>query len=168
MPHHRLIFKLSNFGVLGKTLDWMCSFLADRTQQVVGDGETSKPANVSSGLPQGTVLGPLLFLVYINDLPSKVNSTSRLFADDYLLYRTINTEADTRSLQEDLDKLQQWEKDWMMTFNQDKCEVIRITNKRQISQYTIHGHTLRGMSSSRCFFLYRRHRDVDDIVSISC
>ena len=151
VPHHRLAVKLHHYGVRGKTLEWIRSFLADRTQQVVVDGETSKPANVSSGVPQGTVLGPLLFLVYINDLPSRVSSTSRLFADDCLLYRTINTEADTRSLQEDLDNLQKWEQDWMMSFNPDKCEVIRITNKRRIinCQYSIHGHTLQETNKAK-------------------
>ena len=64
VPHHRLALKLQHYGVRGKTLEWIRSFLADRTQQVVVDGETSRPANVSSGVPQGTVLGPLLFLVY--------------------------------------------------------------------------------------------------------
>ena len=151
VPHHRLALKLQHYGVRGKTLESIRSFLADRTQQVVVEGETSRPANVSSGVPQGTVLGPLLFLVYINDLPLRVNSTSRLFADDCMLYRTINSEADTKTLQEDLDNLQGWERDWMMSFNPDKCEVIRITNKRRIinSQYTIHGQQLQETNQAK-------------------
>ena len=144
VPHHRLAMKLHHYGVRGNTLMWIKSFLANRSQQVVVDGESSKPAPVTSGVPQGTVLGPLLFLVYINDLPKEVNSTSRLFADDCLLYRIIRSEADTIKLQEDLDRLQMWEKNWLMSFNPDKCEVIRITNKRKTinAQYSIHGQVL--------------------------
>ena len=88
------------------TLKWIESFLANHSQQVVVDGESSRPAPVISGVPQGTVLWPLLFLIYINDLPKEVNSTSRLFADECLLYRTIRSEADTIQMQEDLDRLQ--------------------------------------------------------------
>ena len=73
---------------------------------MIVEGVASDPALVTSGVPQGTVLGPLLFLIYINDLPSKVNSTARLFADDRLLYRHIKTNDDTTSLQDDLNNLQ--------------------------------------------------------------
>ena len=95
-------------------------------------------------MPQGTVLGPLLFLAYINDLPSSVKSTARLFADDCLLYRSIRTEADATQLQDDLDNIQRWEANWLMHFNPDKCEVIRITTKRKqrITPYYIHGKEL--------------------------
>ena len=85
-------------------------------QQVILDGAESNSAPVSSGVP----LGPLLFLVYINNLLSNVNATSRLFADDCLLYRTIKTTDDAESLQNNLDTLQQWEKDWLMSFNPEK------------------------------------------------
>ena len=144
VPHERLAMKLHYYGVRGHTLHWIKSFLSDRQQRVVVDGVSSKPAPVTSGVPQGTVLGPLLFLVYINDLPSTVQSRARLFADDCLLYRTIKGEQDTAILQHDLDQLQQWESDWMMSFNPEKCEVIRITNKRKIirADYSIHGHVL--------------------------
>ena len=100
---------------------------------------------VTSGVQQGTVLGPLLFLVYINDLPFRVKATPRLFADDCFLYRVINSPEDAQALKEDLDALQQWKKDWLMSFNPDKCEVIRITKKRKPVawpvdvNYTIHG-----------------------------
>jgi hypothetical protein len=104
----------------------------------------SQSAPVTSGVPQGTVLGPLLFLLYINDLPEKVSSTSRLFADDSLLYRKIKTPEDSIILQDDLNRLQKWEKDWQMSFNPSKCEVIRITRKRNPvnATYSIHGHNL--------------------------
>jgi hypothetical protein len=104
-----LAIKLEHYGVRGQTLDWIKSFLKGRTQQVVVDGESSSAAPVTSGVPQGTVLGPLLFLVYINDLPSNVKSTTRLFADDCLLYRTVKSEEDTNTIQSDLVNLQKWE-----------------------------------------------------------
>jgi hypothetical protein len=100
VPHRRLSTKLHHYGVRGKTLGWINSFLSDRQQQVVLDGKVSAPAPVTSGVPQGTFLGPLLFLVYINDLPCRVSSTVRLFADDCLLYRTIRSADDTKALQD--------------------------------------------------------------------
>ena len=119
-------------------------------QQVILDGAKSNSALVSSYVPQGTVLGPLLFLVYINDLLSNVNATGRPFADDCLLYRTIKTTDDAVSLQNNLDTLQQWEKYWLMSFNPDKCEVIRFTNKKKIidAKYTIHGQVLHEANSN--------------------
>ena len=144
VPHRRLAAKLHHYGVRGKTLSWIQSFLAGRTQQVTLEGQASSTSPVTSGVPQGTVLGPLLFLVYINDLPSRVKATPRLFADDCFLYRIINSQEAAQSLQDDLDALQQWEKDWLMSFNPDKCEVIRITKKRKPidANYTIHGKEL--------------------------
>jgi len=95
----------------------------------VCEGSTSAPAAVISG-PQGTVLGPLLFLAYINDLPDCVSSTPILVADDCLLYRRINSTEDSEILQQELNCLQDWEKKWMMSFNPDKCEVLRVTAKQ--------------------------------------
>ena len=134
----------------GNTLQWIKCFLTQRSQQVVLEGKTSASAPVTSGVPQGSVLGPLLFLCYINDLPSCVSSTPRLFADECLLYWRINSPADAVILQQDLDRLQKWEADWLMQFNPDKCDVIRITNRRERrridSDYTIHGTVLRRLA----------------------
>jgi hypothetical protein len=85
------------------------------------DGERSSAAPVTFGVQQATVLGSLLLLVYINDFPSQVKSTTRLFADDFLLYRTVKSEEDTNTIQSDLDNLQKWERDRMMSFNLEKC-----------------------------------------------
>ena len=89
-------------------------------------------------------LRTLLFLIYINDLPLKVSSTTRLFADNSLLYRRIKSTEDALVLQKDLDKLQEWERDWQMSFNASQCGVIRVTWKRNPikTTYTIHGHDL--------------------------
>ena len=92
--HERLLKKLSWYGIRGETNEWIRSFLSDRTQAVVVDGHTSSSAPVLSGVPQGSVLGPCLFLYYINDIAESLNSTVRLFADDTMLYLVINSEAD--------------------------------------------------------------------------
>ena len=126
--HRKLCIKLDHFGIRGKLLDWFTDFLTGRSQQVVINGESSPKAKVTSGVPQGTVLGPLLFLIYINDLPEKVGSL-RLFADDSYLYRVINNVQDNLQLQKELDMLMEWEKQWSMEFHPDKCKILRITNK---------------------------------------
>ena len=101
VPHARLEAKLNYYGIRGNTLQWIKCFLSQRSQQVVLEGKTPASAPVTSGVPQGSVLGPLLFLCYINDLPSCVSSTPRLFADACLLYRRINSPADAVILQQD-------------------------------------------------------------------
>jgi len=107
---------------------------------------------VISGVPQGTVLGPLLFLAYINDLPLAASSSVRLFADDCLLYRRIKTTQDTNIFQSDLNNLQKWEARCQMMFNTDKCEVLCITlNKKNVicADYTIHCQPLSLISSAK-------------------
>ena len=88
------------------------------------------PSTVSSGIPQGSVLGPLLFLCCINDITCGASSSIKLYADDILIYRIINTEDDCKMLQRDLDLLQSWAHKWNMSFNSMKCEFLRITNKQ--------------------------------------
>ena len=89
---------------------------------MVLDGESSDIAPVTSGVPQGTVLGPVLFLVYINDLLEYLKSSQlKLFADDSIIYKTIKSQKDCDSLQEDLDAAPRWESDWLMAFHPDKC-----------------------------------------------
>lgn len=151
VSHKKLIAKLDFYGVRGNILMWIADFLRNRSQTVVLHGIKSDPVNVSSGVPQGTVLGPLLFLVYINDLPDGLSATPRLFADDCLLYRIIESTNDAQSLQHDLDILQEWERKWSMEFNSDKCEVLRITKKRSgiVYPYRIHGNPLRVVSSAK-------------------
>ena len=152
VPHERLLLKLHYVGVRGQLLSWIRDFLTDRTQQVILEGKKSNQSHVSSGVPQGTVLGPLLFLVFINDFLDYVSSEIRLFADNALLYRPIRSQDDVTSLQKDLENLQVWEDRWFMSFNPDKCEVLRITNKRKNileTDYTIHGSTLRTADNAK-------------------
>jgi hypothetical protein len=130
--HSRLLHKLDHYGIRGPIHQWLTNFLKRRTMRVVLEGEASEEAAVESGVPQGTVLGPLLFLCHINDLPDSVKSTVRLFADDCLLYRTINTFQDHLTLQEDLRRLEDWAKKWGMRFNAQKCYILSI---RSTSSY---------------------------------
>ena len=104
--HLKLLYKLSCFGVKGNTVNWIQSFLIGRTQTVVLGGESSEEVKVTSGVPQGLVLGPLLFLWYINDLPENIQSQVRLFADDTAVYLTVTNMQDSQVLQ----SLQHWER----------------------------------------------------------
>lgn len=151
VAHSRLLQKLDHYGVRGNLLAWISDFLTGRSQQVVLEGASSNVSPVTSGVPQGSVLGPLLFLTFINDLPSRVKSTARMFADDCLLYREIRSQEDAHILQQDLDNLQKWEQDWQMTFNPDKCEVIHITTKRNpiIHKYNIHQTELKSTNKAK-------------------
>ena len=106
----------------------MRDFLTNRTMRVVVEGETSEAVPVDSGVPQGTVLGPLAFLCHINDLPECVKSSVRLFADDCLLYRPIKSRQDHLDLQSDLNALEKWAETWGMRFNAKKCYVMSINN----------------------------------------
>ncbi len=107
--------------------------------------------HVTSGVPQGTVLRSLLFLLYINDLPDCVSSTERLFTDDCVIYRVIELVKDTTQLQVDLDALQELEIKWMMHYNQSKCNVIRFCPKRKETEeeYFIHGTKLERLTHSK-------------------
>ena len=110
---------------------WIRAFLTGRRQQVVLDGVTSSIAPVVSGVPQGSVLGPLLFIIYINDLPQHIkHSKVRLFADDCVLYRPIYDNNDTALLQQDIHSLQIWSQDWLMNFNALKCYSMSVTLSR--------------------------------------
>ena len=129
VPHRRLLKKLDNYGVRGSLLDWFSNILTQREMCVVVEGEKSRHVDVGSGVPQGTVLGPLLFLCHINDIPDKVQSHIHLFADDCLLYRPIKSSKDHQTLQEDLNNLQVWASDWRMKFNAKKCYLLSSRNK---------------------------------------
>ena len=144
VPHERLLRKLDHHGIRGKTLDWIRAFLTDRTQKVAVEGVASEPIHVKSGVPQGSVLGPILFLVFINDLPASIRSSSRLFADDCVVYREIRSDNDCQILQDDLQKLWDWEKKWGMSFHPEKCSILRVHRKRApvIFNYSLKGHTL--------------------------
>ena len=127
VPHCRLCAKLKHYGIRGSILTWMHDFLSNRHHRVVLDGNFSDIHPVISGVPQET---PLLFLIYINDLPTSIKCNVRLYADDAMLYSTIHTLTDCISLQQDfLNTLFHWATTWNMSFNPDKCEYMKITLK---------------------------------------
>ena len=117
VSHRHLALKLKYYGMEGKILDWINSFLFNRMQRVVLEGSISENVSVKSGVPQGSVLGHVLFLLYINDLPNSFTSKVWLFADDAIVYSEINSILDSQILQQDLDKLTLWEKTWLIEFN---------------------------------------------------
>ena len=124
VPHRRLERKLGAYGIQGQVLKWVCDFLRGRSQQVAIGNSLSSIAKVSSGVPQGSVLGPMLFIIYVNELPSLVNSTMKMFADDSKLYRSINDNRDVMAFQEDLDTLDNWSREWLLKFNVAKCKIM--------------------------------------------
>ena len=132
VSHSLLIHKINHYGIRGKTNSWIQNFLSDRTQAVVVDGETSNFISVESGVPQGSVMGPSLFLFYINDIPQGLSSTIRLFADDTIVYLTISSDTDAQTLQSDLDKLGIWEQKWKMEFHPGKCNNQQSARKQTL------------------------------------
>ena len=142
VPHRRLLYKLHYYGIRGSAHQWIASWLSERFQKVV-----------LTGVPQGSVLGPVLFLIFINDLPDNTRSSVRLFADDCVLYRNIKTLTDCQILQDDLNSLGQWETDWHMKFNVAKCHSMRVTRHLPSNQihfnYSLHQQTLEQVQSAK-------------------
>ena len=109
---------------------WTKDFLGNRTQEIVVNWSKSECRMATLGVPQGTVLGPLLFLIYINDIESQITSSICLFADDSVLHRHIYSESDSSSLQEDIFKLQKWANIWQMALNVNKCKLLCIAYRK--------------------------------------
>ena len=144
VPHDGLLSKLKHNEIDVKIGLWIYNFLKNRKQSVVVDGKQSSLIDVVSGLPQGTVLGPLLFLLHINDLASVVYSKVRLFADDCLIYRNIKNKEDQIALQKDLNLLENWGNTWGMRFNAAKCNIMRVSRTRDPNffNYSLTGQVL--------------------------
>ncbi|CAB4010973.1 Hypothetical predicted protein, partial [Paramuricea clavata] len=134
VPHSKLICKLHLLGIRDPLLSWFRSYLYKRRHRVVIDGFASEWLPVTSGVPQGSVLGPLLFLLYINDMPEVISQGSYLplFADDSKCFRVIFNASDQDRLQEDLNALYDWSIKWGMEFNVEKCKVLRVVRTRTI------------------------------------
>ena len=122
ISHRRLARKLIQAGLGGKLLNWFCSYLSGRRQRVTVLGATSEDLPVTSGVPQGSILGPALFLLYVNELPEVISSSSRvsMFADDRKIFGEIKTLGDASSLQEDLGRLSTWSELSGLLFNEAK------------------------------------------------
>ena len=141
--HDGLRSKLKHYGIDEKIWLWIYNFLKNRKQSVVVDGKQSSLIDVVSGVPQGTVLGPLLFLLHINDLPSVVSKV-KLFADECLIYRNIKNKEDQIALQNDLNLLENWCNTWGMRFNAAKYNIMRVSRTRdhKLYNYSLTGQVL--------------------------
>lgn len=149
--HSLLLHKLRYYGISEPVIAWLEDLLDNRKQSVLVEGEMSGPLDVRSGVPQGSVIGPCLFLFYINDIPIGLESTVRLFADDTIVYMTVDSNADCTRLQNDLDKLAIWEDRWHMAFHPAKCNVLSITNNKNVIHYpyTLHGRQLERVTKAK-------------------
>ena len=147
----KLLFKLQNCGISGKLLAWLSSFIHGRSQCVVLENCFSSVSEVISGVPQGSVLGPILFLIFINDVISVCsgNVTVKLFADDLKLYSVYNATDNSSDIQQSIDKLVQWSKLWQLQINLNKCHVLPIRSKynsNTFSRYTLNGSPLSNLT----------------------
>ena len=124
VPHNRLMSKMNSIGFNTETLHWIKAFLSDRVQQVCINGANSTWKPVTSGIPQGSVLGPILFVLYINDLPSNILSDVYMFADDTKIFNIIKSPEDQEILQKDLGSLSVWSDKWLLKFHPEKCKVM--------------------------------------------
>lgn len=149
VPHQRLLIKLKAYGIQGQVLDWIENFLSDRKQQVRIGSSVSSWKDVLSGIPQGSVLGPILFLIYINDLPSAVNNITKLFADDTKLYREVVSRSDEENLQSDLDSLAEWSNKWQLRFNASKCKCIHYGKNCSNYVYTMCGQDIENVCTEK-------------------
>ena len=137
VPHKRLIHKLNSYGIQNNLLSWINSFLSDRTQYVKINDSKSKKTKVISGVPQGSVLGPILFIYYINDMPKCTDCNLKMFADDSKASNTIQNFKDSLSLQSSIYDLNQWSDKWQQKFNSTKCKIMHIGKNNPHYQYFI-------------------------------
>ena len=135
VPHQRLIKQVESFGITDGALAWIAAFLTDRRQQVRVNGELSSFKPVKSGVPQGSILGPVLFTLYVNDIPSELETLIAMYADDTKLYKVLNSESSVTSLKSDLRKLEDWAKRMQMKFHPAKCKVMHLGKNNPKSIY---------------------------------
>ena len=137
VPHIGLIEKLKAAGFGPKLVRWIEAYLEDRRMRVIVNNKTSAWRQVDSGVPQGAVLAPLLFLIYVNDLPDWIVSEIKMFADDTKIWRVIRNEKDMELLQEDLDSLSRWTEKWKLRLNVEKCKLMHIGRLLKMNSYFI-------------------------------
>ena len=149
VPHERLLLKLNRYGIDGQLHLWFRNLLTNRKQRVPIRGSYSEWSPVKSGVPQGSILGPIIFLIYVNNIPNIITSTAKLFADDTKIYQQINKVKDSIALQSDLTNLNLWADHWQVKFNPSKCEVTRITHNKDKSttRNQVSGTELRNVSN---------------------
>ena len=151
VPHQRLIRKLKGMEIVGETLTWIESFLSNRFQRVRVEDEYSTWKRVKSGIPQGSVLGPILFVVFINDMPEEVKSMCQLFADDAKILASVNVRDENAGvqLQQDLNSLSNWSEKWQLPFNVLKCKVLHIGKNNPCRRYKMMGKQLEDVAEEK-------------------
>ena len=154
VPHMRLLAKLHAHGIDGHVLKWISSWLSDRMQRVCLDGHSSQWASVLSVVPQGSVLGPLLFLIFINDLDSNVKNLILKFADDTKVVGEVNSVEDERVLQADMNTLCEWVRRWQMEFNVVMCVVMHVGSGNIKYQYAMQRRCLSTVETVRDLGVY--------------
>ena len=149
VPHKRLIAKMKAHGIGEQLCAWINDWLSNRMQRVVLNGEASDWVEVTSGVPQGSVLGPTLFTIYINDLESDLMSKVAKFADDTKLGGTASCVEDCNKIQKDLNKLSNWSQKWQMSFNVEKCKVMHIGDTNPRFKYHIRSQDLSNVKQEK-------------------
>ena len=150
--HALVIHKLKNsYHLQDNALKWFVSYLSDRRQRVIVNGKTSNWKAAISGIAEGSLMAPLIFSLFINDLPSVIHSSCLLYADDVKIYRKITSPSDGHELQEDLSRLAAWSVTWGLTLNPSKCKAFTMTLRRAPVQmkYFIHGTELENVTEIR-------------------
>ena len=128
VPHERLLSKLDAYGIGGPLKAWIKDFLLDKKQRVVVNSKLSSWSLVLIGIPQGSVLGPIIFVIFINDLPDQIRNTVKIFSGDSQIFRALHEPEDYSYLQDDLDRLVEWSQLWQLHFNDSKCKVLHMGN----------------------------------------
>ena len=147
VSHFKLLGKLKAISIGGNVLNWIKNWLLNREQRVMVNGHYSEWSKVGSGVPQGSILGPLFFLIFINDIGAGISSKISIFADDTKLLQIVNNEAEALALQGDLNRLAEWAVEWKMFFNVSKCKVLHLGFGNRKFSYVLNGETV-GVTSS--------------------
>ena len=160
--HNILLAKFYKYGVRRDLLNWCRHYLTERQQRVAVKGKASHWLTVTSGVPQGSLLGPLFFIIYINDLPGVISKdcSIALYADDSKMYRVINTQEDLSSFESDINKISDWCKMNKMTINTKKCKIMRVTRKKSplAGEYNIEGQPLEQQQQQQHLFIYTNRK----------
>jgi hypothetical protein len=143
VPHQRLMLKLASYGISGKIYTWIGDFLSGRTMRVKVNDCLSESVICTSGVPQGSVLGPELFKVYVNDLPQHISTTCLMYADDLKIWSEVITDDDVEVLQPALNELNLWSDQWLLPINYDKCCVLPVGRRQPVGIYHLGGYLLR-------------------------
>jgi hypothetical protein len=173
VSHPLLLYKLQELGIKGNLLKWFRSYINNRYQRVVVNGGTSKWLPVISGVPQGSILGPLLFTIFINDIPTVTQySKVLLYADDTKCYNCITSVTDCLNLQSDLDLLYDWSVKWKLKFNAAKCKVLTVSRSKAPTNfyYNLNGYVLQRVNNIKDLGVTVSHdlnwsTHIDNIVS---